>query len=366
MTEKYKFDITIIGAGVLGLATAREFARLGKSVVLVEKNSVPGSETTSRNSEVVHAGIYYRTGSLKHQLCITGNPMIYEHCEKYNIQFNKCGKVIFSKDDSTKLDEIFKIGQQNGVELAWKGQHFLNQFNNICTMERGFFSPTTGIIDSHNFVKSLEGLFEQNSGTVSYNTKVLSIMNSASGIETQCVTGNDYFVLESKAVINTTGHNALGILNTLTCEKNSYQDLYVKGHYFSYSENFATNHLLYPIPSDLGLGVHLTIDISGNIRFGPDTVQVKKSDDYTCLVTKSEFQAQVLENFPKINPDKLNFSYCGVRPKILMNNKVCDDFIFHKSAEGKMLSALGYESPGLTACLSAANYITHTMKDITA
>ena len=358
-------DVLVIGAGATGLAAAARLATQGRSVILVEKENSVGSITSSRNSEVIHSGIYYKKDSLKARLCIRGKHLLYQYLTDRSVPHRECGKTIFCNDQSQEenLEVLYQNAQNREIKVRYSDSNTLRKINEVANAKIAIQVDDTGIFDSHSYFQCLVSDIEQNSGLVSLNTKVLAIDMLHNNMQTLCEQNYEKFMVRSQYVLNTSGAGALKLIKQNFPQKYcEYEDFYVKGHYFSFQKNKKLDTLFYPMPTSLGLGVHLTIDIMGNIRFGPDTRPVSNAHDFTQDVSDAAFYASVAQNFPFVKKSDLIFSYAGIRPKLKLNGLICDDFFFSKDYEGRMVSALGIESPGLTSSIAIAEYLTEILQ----
>ena len=247
--------------------------------------------------------------------------------------------------------------------MRYSDNNTLRKINEVANAKLAIEVDDTGIFDSHSYFQCLVSDIEQNSGLVSLNTNVLEIDMFYNNMHTLCEQNYEKFTVRSQYVLNTSGAGALKLIKHNFPQKYSkYEDFYVKGHYFSFQKNKKLDTLLYPMPSSLGLGVHLTIDLMGNIRFGPDTLPVSDANEFTQDVSDAAFYASVAQNFPFVKKSDIAFSYAGIRPKLKVTGNICDDFIFSKDYEGRMVSALGIESPGLTSSIAIAEYLSEILQ----
>jgi L-2-hydroxyglutarate oxidase LhgO len=360
-------DCVVVGAGVVGLACARKLARAGHDVIVVERHDHFGGEISSRNSEVIHAGIYYPTGSLKARLCVQGKRMLYRFCEEYQVPFRRCGKIIVATRDSQR-DALRGYQQQalaNGVgELRWLERREVEAMEPQVRAVAGVWSDTTGIIDSHAYMAALAGDFEANGGMVAYKTEVLGAVPDTSGLRLQ-TTGGD---IVARRVINAAGLDAPVLARRLsdrhTCElPNAY---FAIGHYYTYAGRSPFSHLVYPIAEAAGLGVHVTIDMAGQTRFGPDVRWIEARDYSFDDRQRSRFAAAIRDYFPDLDEARLQPGYTGIRPKISGPGTPAADFRVLGPAEhgvAGLVHLLGIESPGLTASLAIAALVERAVPD---
>ncbi|KAJ4011680.1 hypothetical protein NW752_008688 [Fusarium irregulare] len=386
--QKYSFSTTaaanadfthaVIGGGVVGLAVARQLAqRDNTSTVLIERHDAIGTETSSRNSEVIHAGIYYGPSSLKTKLCIRGKNLLYELCEKHDIGHRRTGKWIVAQND-VQQDTLAKLHNlcknDLGVPTRWvSGEEVKRDGEGVsaaCALE----SPTTGIVDSHGLMLCLQGLFEDAGGVAALNSPVLNIkpLGSKPGsegweIEVKDAATGETSNITTETLINAAGLGAAVIHNMIVPSEKRQKLYYAKGNYFSYSASQPKiSRLIYPVPEPgiAGLGTHLTLDLAGRLRFGPD---VEWIDDPSNLAVNAERLPQAINEIkrylPGIDDSALVADYAGIRPKLagpdaVRQGKGFQDFIIRKEEgyEG-WVNLLGIESPGLTSSLAIAEMV---------
>ena len=359
--EQIDIDCLIIGGGVAGIATARELSFLYKDIFVVEENNMIAQETSSRNSEVIHAGIYYKENSLKSKLCIRGKNLLYEYLEERNIGYNKCGKFIISTNDpeTEKLNEIYDNAGKCGVDdLEFKKEIPHSDFLNY---QQALFSPSTGIFDSHAYIESLKRDFESNGGNLLLNNKVISIelFNDKYEVLVKDLYRNEEFLVRTKRLINSAGLNAATLLNNYLGKEVFSLNL-VKGEYYNYTGKEKLNNLIYPIPTKNSLGIHATIDLGNGIRFGPSAYEINKIDYSLDGSKKHGFVEAIRKYWPTIEPGKINPSYSGIRAII----KNTSDFVIDKQEidENIFISILSYVSPGLTSSLALGSYVRSLIK----
>lgn len=348
-------DVVVIGAGIIGLAVARTFAKNGREVLVLEQHDAIGTETSSRNSEVIHAGIYYPTGSLKARLCVQGKHLLYQYCADRSISHSRIGKVIVATSDEQKsvLKQYQAYAAENGAgELRWLDRNDVHAMEPHVKCCAGIFSPTTGIIDSHEYMTSLLGDVEANGGMVAFNSKVESI-----GYDHRLHISCEGLTLYPRTLINAAGLWAPSLSRMLG---GNYQEYFAKGHYYMLSGKSPFAHLVYPIADTGGLGVHVTIDTGGQARFGPDVEWVQGIDYAFSESNKQKFIESVRTYYPELDESKLLQGYTGIRPKLVPKGHSPGDFVINGPAETKIphyVELLGIESPGLTASLAIANYV---------
>lgn len=364
MIDIVECDVLVVGGGVIGSAIAYKCASEGMRCILLEKEFKAGLHTSARNSEVIHAGLYYPSGTFKNDFCLKGKQLLYEYLDKFGISYRKCGKYIFSSSvsEDQKLFQIMQKAYENSVDIVSLSKREINELPNYVSAYNAIFSPTTGILDSQQFIDSLLYNFEQNNGLISYCTTVEKIEIEDRFQIATCTCGSDKFVVRCHSLINAAGANALDLIKPLFCNKYmQYEDYLVKGHYFNLNKKLNAKHLYYPIPTKLGLGVHLTIDLSGAVRFGPDTVETNDAFNYSQEILVSEMFSKIAKNFSGFAQKDLAFSYCGVRPKLKKNGNIVDDFLITFDNSNRIINLLGMESPGLTASLSVSDYVSASL-----
>jgi L-2-hydroxyglutarate oxidase LhgO len=361
--EKYSFDLVVIGAGVVGLAVARQANLKGLSVLLVEREKSFGFGTSSRNSEVIHAGIYYPVGSLKSKLCLEGKRQLYDYCKKYNIPYKRIGKYIIScsATQTETLNQIYCTAQNAGMsELYHVAQKHIDQIGTGAKLDHALYSPSTGILNSHKFMESLVWEIEELGGTIVYNSEVTNVDISKVAPFEICI--NDEFLICCINLINAAGLGAVNLRNMLpVIQKGSYENCFVKGNYFGYSSKVALQRLVYPVPEKNGLGIHLTLDMNNRARFGPDTERCYALDYSVNPKLRQTFYDAVRSYWPALEIDKMYPDYSGIRPKVKYEGQEVGDFIIETHNEHKtagLVNLLGIESPGLTSSLAIAETVS--------
>lgn len=356
-------DCVVVGAGVVGLAVARALALVGREVVVLEALSAIGTQTSSRNSEVVHAGIYYPAGSLKARLCVQGKSMLYDYCESRQVAHRRCGKLIVATHPSqqTELQHIAHRAQANGV-------HDLQHLSAAQALEKepalhclaALYSPSTGIVDSHAFMLSLLADLESAGGVVAFHSTVTRMQAVVGAMEVFTADGT---ALRARTVVNSAGHGAV----ELACNTEGLSVAHVpkaycaKGNYFALAGRSPFSHLIYPVPEKAGLGVHLTLDLAGQAKFGPDVEWVERADDVQVHSARGDvFYAEVRKYWPALADGALTAAYAGVRPKISGPHEAAADFCIQGPRDHGvpgLINLLGIESPGLTSSLAIAQMV---------
>jgi L-2-hydroxyglutarate oxidase LhgO len=361
-------EISIIGAGVAGLAIAEALAKQNRQVVVLEKNDSFGQETSSRNSEVIHAGIYYPKAFLKSRLCLEGSRLLYAWCAKHEVPHRRIGKLIVatSKEECTDLERIKTTAEDNGVEnLRLLGRAEVKSLEPDVFALAALFSPNTGIIDSHRLMKSLLIGAEAKGAIITYRSEVTAI--HFDGTIWDLEMNHGAYRIRTKMLINSAGLHAdrMAALAGIDIDTAGYRLKPCKGNYFSVSPAPKIHHLIYPVPvkNNVGLGIHATLDLAGRVRFGPDSryLPAEFSFDYAVDETlKPAFHAAVGKYLPGIALQALSPDMSGIRPKIQGPGDPMRDFIIREeSARGLpgLINLIGMESPGLTSCLAIGKYV---------
>ena len=362
-----KVDITIIGAGVVGLAIAYELSQnTKKDILLVERHESFGKETSSRNSEVIHSGIYYPHDSLKAKLCVEGKNLLYEFCEKYNVPYKKCGKLIVAVDESEleNLNFLYENGRNNSVsdlKLLEKKQikKFIPELNALAAI----FSPSTGILDTHKFMQKLEFLIKQNGGSILYNNEVVKIEKINNGYKlTLKDVNNNINEIISEIVINSAGLSSDKIAQMVGI--NDYKLYYCKGEYFKLGQKYKnlTEYLIYPVVDKNfhSLGIHTVLDLSGNIKLGPNSFYVDEIDYSVDETHIDEFYYGIKKFFGFIKKEDLTPDTSGIRPKLQGPTDAFKDFVIKEESDKgykNFINLVGIESPGFTSALAIARYV---------
>jgi len=354
-----RVECIVIGAGVIGLACARRLAEAGREVIVLERNELIGAETSSRNSEVIHAGIYYPSGSLKAQLCVRGKQQLYEYCADRAVAHQRCGKIIVATGPGqiAVLEDYQRQAEANGVALQWLDERAVHKLEPEVNAVAGLLSESTGIIDSHAFMLSLQGDAERAGAMIAFDTEVQSLQRSANG-GGGIVVATPSLTLQCGWLINCAGLWAPTLAGQLV--EDGPEAFYARGHYYAYSGASPFSRLVYPIAEPGGLGVHVTMDMGGQIKFGPDVVWVDGVDYSFDEGVKDSFVAAIRHYYPAVDPARLHPGYTGIRPKISGPGEPVADFRIDGAdvhgVEG-LISLLGIESPGLTASLAIADAV---------
>ncbi len=313
-------DCLVVGAGVVGLAAARALARAGREVIVVESQECIGSEISSRNSEVIHAGIYYPTGLDKTRWCVSGKAILYDFCREYHVPHRRCGKLLVAASEAEidKLSAIKAQGEANGVmDLVWLSGDEARALEPALAVHRALLSPSTGIIDSHALMHALRGDAERHGAVVALETPVLSGRVDDVGIIVE-TGGASPIRIAANAVVNAAGLGSHALARSIIgMPAGKIPPLHLaKGNYFALTTQSPFTRLIYPIPTPGGLGVHLTLDLTGQARFGPDVEWVEKIDYKVDLGRADGFYAAIRAYWPDLPDSSLQPAFSGIRPKI--------------------------------------------------
>lgn len=364
--ETFEVDTVIIGAGVVGLACARALALSGHEVMVLEKNAVYGEETSARNSEVIHAGIYYDTGSLKARWCVEGRRALYAYAATRGVAHRKCGKLIVAADDTelAMLETVTAKAEANGVE----GMRLLSRADTLAMepaldVAGALFSTETGIIDSHSLMLAYLGEAEAHGAQLVTGAEVMRGSLRADGRMDLEVGGDDPLLLTARHVVNTAGLWAQSVANRLEGITDVPPLALVKGNYFALTSRAPFTRLIYPAPVGGGLGVHLTLDMQGRAKFGPDVEWLETDDpaqiDYRVDPARGDsFYAAIRRYWPGLPDGALAADYAGVRPKVA--GAEYPDYVMDTGASGHVM-LYGIESPGLTSSLAIAEAVARAV-----
>ena len=362
-------DCIVIGAGVVGLAVARALALAGREVIVLEAAEGIGTETSSRNSEVIHAGIYYPAGSLMARSCVAGRRALYAYCRERGVPFSNCGKLIVatSAEEDARLGGIKARAEANGVEgmrLLTQAEAVALEPNLRCTS--ALLSPVTGVVDSHAFMLALQGDAENAGAACVFFSPVTGARASRDGIEVD-VGGAEPTTLRCRLLVNSAGLHAPDLARRIVGmpPERVPTAYYAKGNYFTLTGRSPFSRLIYPVPVPGGLGVHLTIDLGGQARFGPDVEWVDRIE-YTVDPARAEkFYAAVRRYWPDLKDGAIQPGYAGIRPKIVPPSVAAQDFVVQgPQTHGVpgLVNLFGIESPGLTASLALADHVVEVSR----
>ena len=359
-----RVDCVVIGAGVIGLAVARRLAQAGREVIVLEAAEGIGTVTSSRNSEVIHAGIYYRAGSLMARMCVSGKQALYRYCKDHGVPYRNCGKLIVATTpkETEKLQSIRAHAEANGVlDMELLPGEAARALEPALNCDAALLSPSTGIIDSHAYMLALRGDAEAAGAAFAFHTPLLRAKATAGRIEVEAG-GEAPMTLECDLLVNAAGLGAPAVarsiegmpLELIPCA------YLAKGNYFSCSARAPFSRLIYPVPEPGGLGVHLTLDMAGQARFGPDVEWVESIDYAVDPARADRFYPAIRKYWPGLPDGALMPSYSGIRPKIVPPAVATQDFLIQGPRDNGvtgLINLFGIESPGLTSSLAVADYV---------
>ena len=366
----HQIDCVVVGAGVVGLAVARALALQGREVMVLEAAAAIGTGTSSRNSEVIHAGIYYPPGSLKARLCVQGRPMLYDYCEARGIAHSRCGKLIVA----TSQAQVAQLQGEHGLiaKATANGVHDLT----VLSREQAralepqlecvgaVYSPSTGIVDSHALMLALQGDLENAGGIVVLNSPLAAAECAREAIT---LIAEDGTQLQAKTVVNAAGLQAQALAHRFVGLAARFvpPSYYAKGNYFILSGKSPFSRLIYPVPEAAGLGVHLTLDLGGQAKFGPDVQWVSSPDDLLVDPARGNaFYAEVRKYWPALPEGALMAGYAGIRPKLQAPGEPAKDFVIQGPLQHGvpgLVNLFGIESPGLTSSLAIGDYVSRML-----
>jgi L-2-hydroxyglutarate oxidase LhgO len=363
-----RVDCVVIGAGVVGLAVARALALDGREVMLIEAAEGIGTGTSSRNSEVIHAGIYYPHGSLKARLCVQGKQMLYAYCEARGVAHRRCGKLIVatSEPQVAQLQGIIDKAAANGVDdLVLLSREQASAMEPALECVAAVHSPSTGIVDSHGLMLALQGDLENAGGLVALNSPLARAQCTPDGIALLAEDGTE---LLAATVVNSAGLRAPALAARFEGldARHVPTAYFAKGNYFILSGRAPFSRLIYPVPEAAGLGVHLTLDLGGQAKFGPDVQWVDSPDDLVVQAERGDaFYAEVRKYWPALADGALVPGYAGIRPKIQAPHEAARDFVIQGPAEhgvAGLVNLFGIESPGLTSSLAIGDHVAALLR----
>ena len=363
-------EITIIGAGVVGLAIAEKVSEEQKNVFLIERHNSFGQETSSRNSEVIHAGIYYPENSLKASFCVEGKRLLYDYCNRYDIPYNNCGKLIVatSIEELTVIENIRQTAIRNGVNdlVVLEREQITDMEPNVFAL-KALFSPSTGIADTHSLMKRFETNAINNGTQVVYGSEVIGIESIKGGFKITLLDADKkYFSFSTRVVINSAGLMSDKVSAMAGISDDNLKIHFCKGEYFRVKppRNRLIKRLIYPVPHHNleGIGIHITIDMSGGVKLGPDVNYLESNVyDYKLTASKQDIFFESAKKFlPFLEYDDLAPEMAGIRPKIQKSgDPVRDFYIMEESNRGfpGLINLIGLESPALTASIAIAKYV---------
>ena len=369
MKANSKIDVAVIGAGVVGLAIARLFASKEEKVCIFEEANAIGTQTSARGSHVIHSGIYYTPGSLKSKLCAQGKNLLYQYCEEKNISFKKLGKIIIAActEEMETLEVLKSRAEKNGVtDLCWLTAGEVRQMEPEVKCVRGLFSPSTGIIDAQEFMQSLLRDAKNCGASISLSTRVTGGEADRGGIVLTSVKQGEMAKTWCRRVINSAGLKAPEVARSFAGIRQDQipKSYFAKGHYFKLKGPCPFTHLIYPVPVQGGLGTHATLNLRGEVRFGPDVSWVDQID-YTFEPGKEKgFYEAIRKYYPALADGALEPDHTAIRPKIAPAGSPDQDFIIQGQDEHGMaglVNLFGIESPGFTSSLAIAQEVERKM-----
>ena len=368
-----EIGVAIVGAGVIGLATAREIAQEEKGVFVFEKNRTFGLETSSRNSEVVHAGIYYPENSLKAKLCVEGRSLLYELCERHDIAYKKLGKIIVaaSSNETAELEKLYGQGGKNGVDdLVCLSRTELKKLEPNIEARAGLLSPSSGIVDSHALLKLLYSQGREKGAEFAFGTEVIGIERMGDKYRVEIRDREGISAIISQVVINAAGLNSDSIAQSagIDIAKAGYKLHYCKGEYFSLDSKYRdlVSRLIYPAPEQAGHGIHWRRGLDGRVLLGPSAYYVEAIDYTVNEMHKQYFCNSAKKFLPFIELEDLAPESAGIRPKLQGPGEGFRDFVIkHEDKAGfpGLINLIGIESPGLTAAPSIAGYVQRIVQE---
>jgi L-2-hydroxyglutarate oxidase LhgO len=357
-------DTVVIGAGVVGLAVARQLALAGREVLILEAEASFGTQTSARNSEVIHAGLYYPTGSIKARLCVRGKELLYRYCAERGVAHRRIGKLLVAADaaELPALASYERRSAANGVPLQPLAATDIRQLEPAVRAVAGLYSESTGILDSHGLMLALLGDAERAGATLVTHTPVTDARIEPDGIVLRTA-GDEPFELRCRSLVNSAGLQAQALARRIAGfpTDRAPPTYYAKGHYFTLSGRAPFQHLVYPMPDHAGLGIHVTLDLGGQCKFGPDVSGWPDAPDYAFESgLEDKFYQAIRRYYPDLPDGALQPGYTGIRPKVTGPAEAAGDFIIQgPTAHGVagLVNLFGIESPGLTACLAIAERV---------
>jgi len=370
----YQADIAIIGAGVVGLAIASQVASEYRDVYLLEKDETFGQEASSRNSEVIHAGIKYPRDSLKARMCLEGNALLYELCQKHRISYKKIGKIIVATNntEAEELEKLYKRGRNNGVELKMLSHREMRQLEPNMKGVVAFFSPSTGIIDSQALMRYFLGKARDNGAQIAYRTKVIGIDKISGRYKVRVEDSHGSFSFTTKVLINCAGLHSgeVARIAGIDVDRAGYKLHWCKGEYYSVSSSKSklVNRLIYPVPMAFSGGVHVCFDVSGRMRLGPLYYYVNeidyKVDDSRW---KAFCQSPIMRALPFIECSDLEPEMAGIKASLQREGENLRDFVINHECDRDLpgfINLIGIDSPGLTSSPAIAKHVGTLVREI--
>ncbi|WP_321389838.1 NAD(P)/FAD-dependent oxidoreductase [Emcibacter sp.] len=365
-------ETIVVGAGVVGLACARALARQGQEVIILEREKDIGTGISSRNSEVIHAGLYYTPGSLKAELCVRGNRLMRDFCDQYNVDYRMPGKLVVAttEEETRKLRDIKANAEACGVlDLQLLDKAASSKLEPDLNVIAALYSPSSGIVDSHGLMLALLGDAEAHGAVAAYENTVTDIELSDGFFVLTCIQANGQeMMLACRTLVNAAGLGATTLAANLQELKPATipRTWFAKGNYFSYAGKIPFNHLIYPVPTKGSLGTHLTPDLGGQGKFGPDIQWVEEENYEVDESRKPLFVESIRKYWPGLDESRLQPAYSGIRPKVVPPEIASQDFIIHGPADHGLegfVNLMGIESPGLTSSLAIAEKVLEKLED---
>ncbi len=369
-----RVDAAVVGAGVVGLAVARALALAGRETIILEKEMTIGTGTSSRNSEVIHAGIYYPKGSLKARLCVAGRKALYAYCDAHGVPYRRCGKLIVAIGEEQRgaLERVLATARGNGVDdITLISREEAQALEPALACAGALLSPSTGILDSHAYMLALLGDAQAHGAMLAYGSTVTGGRVDENGVIIDVRSDGAVTTLAPRLLVNCAGLEAQSIAASIAGlpPKTIPPLRYAKGNYFQLLGRAPFTRLIYPVPEPGGLGVHITIDLGGQAKFGPDVEWVERLDYTVDAARGARFYAAIRQYWPGLPDEALVPGYAGIRPKIPANGDGAPDFVIQgKDGHGVegLINLYGIESPGLTSSLAIADYVTRLADSVAA
>ena len=362
-------EILIIGAGAVGISIGYVLSNKGYKVILIDKEKNFGCHTSSRNTEIIHAGIYYEPNSYKSTLCNKGKKILYEFCEKYGVKYKKCGKIFvaYNTNQISSLEQTYKRSKENGLnDLIELNINKVKKLEPDIYGKSFLYSPSSGIFDSYSYMETLLNLANDKGLIFAPNCE---IMNCEYGINLWEVlikeNKNSSFKINSKIIINSSGNFAIPLYEKIFNKKSLYSINPVKGNYINYNGKHFINCIIYPaiIPGKILERVDAVSDVFGNLKFGPNVERTQNIDDYSIKTNIIDFfYSSIIKYLPHIDKNKLSLGYSGIRPKIKLKKDLYDDFVFEWENNMSWLNLFGIDSPGLTSSLGIGEHVEYLIK----
>jgi L-2-hydroxyglutarate oxidase LhgO len=361
-----------VGAGVVGLAIAAELARPGRTVLVIEKNRTFGLETSSRNSEVIHAGLYYPEGSLKGRLCVEGNRLLYELCREYEVGHHRVGKIIVATNEE-EISELEKLRAQSALcgvtDLRLLSREEVRRLEPNVEATAGILSPSTGLVDSHGLMRLFHGLARERGADFAFEAEVTRIERAGDGFEVGIRDREGESSFLAGIVVNSAGLQCEQVARSAGVQDPAYRLHYCKGEYFSLNspEGPPVSRLVYPLPEHAGKGIHVTVTLDGAVRLGPSAQYVDEIDYTVDETHRAAFHESVRRFLPRLRLEDLSPDFAGVRPKLQGPEDGFRDFVIRHEADRGLpglISLVGIESPGLTASPAIARYVAAIVGEI--